>query len=147
MIAPYVADFLKLLKSKNNRLVWGGMTALATIAAIKAEVIYENIDQIYAMMQVGSVITIDNGIKALALVAAKNNEYNKRIFPFLLDHLKTCRPREIPQHAEKAMAAVNCSNKDQFLTVLHERENDLTAPQIVRLKRIYKAVAKLGTVS
>jgi len=32
LIAEYVDDFVSLLSSKNNRLVWGGMTALATIA-------------------------------------------------------------------------------------------------------------------
>ena len=31
LIAGYAEDFIKLLKSKNNRLVWGGMTALAMI--------------------------------------------------------------------------------------------------------------------
>ena len=29
LIAGYAGEFLKLLGSKNNRLVWGGMTALA----------------------------------------------------------------------------------------------------------------------
>ena len=29
LIADYAEDFVKLLRSKNNRLVWGGMTALA----------------------------------------------------------------------------------------------------------------------
>src|SRR4030042_687161 len=32
LIADYAEEFLGLLGSKNNRMVWGGMTALATIA-------------------------------------------------------------------------------------------------------------------
>lgn len=40
LIAAYAGDFLKLLKSRNNRLVWGSMTALAAIAEIKAAEIY-----------------------------------------------------------------------------------------------------------
>lgn len=145
LIAVYTSEFLKLLKSKNNRMIWGAMTALATIAVVKSEEIYDSLDQIYAAMEVGSVITIDNGIKTLALIASTNDEYNQRIFPFLIDHLKTCRPREIPQHAEKTMVAVNSRNQDEFLTVLNERQSDLTAPQMVRIKRIYKEIAKLGT--
>jgi hypothetical protein len=144
LIAPYVGDFIKLLKSKNNRLVWGAMTALATIAAINSKEIYDNLEQIFAAMEEGSVITMDNGIKTLALIASTNDEYNQRIFPFLMNHLKTCRPREIPQHAEKTMVAVSYRNKDEFLGVLHERENDLTAPQMTRIKRVYKEIAKLG---
>jgi hypothetical protein len=32
LISKYVLTFIKLLKNRNNRLIWGGMTALATIA-------------------------------------------------------------------------------------------------------------------
>ncbi len=34
LIAPYYADFLELQVNRNNRLVWGGMIALTTIASI-----------------------------------------------------------------------------------------------------------------
>ena len=37
LISEYVNDFLKLLKSKNNRMVWGSMIGLATIAEIKSK--------------------------------------------------------------------------------------------------------------
>jgi hypothetical protein len=36
LIADYFEDFLALLNSKNNRLVWGGMIALSTIADLKS---------------------------------------------------------------------------------------------------------------
>lgn len=144
LIAPYVNDFFKLLKSKNNRMVWGAMTALAAVAVVKPEEIYEKIDQIFIAMENGSVITIDNGIKALAIVAAQNEQYNERISPFLFRHLQTCRPKEVPQHAEKSMPAMNRQNVGDFLEALHERERDLTASQMVRIKKIYKAVAQLG---
>jgi hypothetical protein len=44
LISEYVYDFIQLLKWKNNRLVWGGMTALAQIASLKYDAIYKNID-------------------------------------------------------------------------------------------------------
>ena len=59
----------------------------------------------------GSVITTDNGIKTLAIVAGSKNEYNRDIFPFLMEHLQTCRSKEVPQHAESTLAAVNQVNK------------------------------------
>ena len=37
LIAPYVKDFLSLLDSKQNRMVWGSMIALSTIAEIVPE--------------------------------------------------------------------------------------------------------------
>lgn len=146
LIAPYTDDFFKLLKSKNNRMVWGAMTALAAVAVVQPEKIYENIDRIFATMETGSVITIDNGVKALAIVAAQNGEYNQRIGPFLLFHLQTCRPKEVPQHAERSLPAINLQNKGCFLAVLHERENDLTSSQLVRIKKIYKALDRLGEI-
>lgn len=94
IIAPYVKDFLFLLKSRNNRLVWGAMIALAQVASIKADEVFENLDAVYAAMEEGSVITVDNGVRVLAAVASKNDKYSKSIFPLLIRHLQACRPKE-----------------------------------------------------
>ena len=68
-IAYYVEDFINLLKSRNNRLVWGGMIALGTVAELKAEVIFAHLAEIEKVMDTGSVITVDNGVRTLALAA------------------------------------------------------------------------------
>ncbi len=44
LIADYAEDLIRLLKNKNNRLVWGGMIALGTVAEIKADIIFEHHD-------------------------------------------------------------------------------------------------------
>jgi hypothetical protein len=85
---------------------------------------------------------MDNGIKALALVASQKDEYRKAIFPYLLDHLKNCRPKEVPQHAEKSLPAVTTGNKSDFIQVLDKRLEDMSASQAVRLKKIIKAAEK-----
>ena len=46
LIAGYYSEFLELLSSKNNRLVWGGMIALSTIAEIKPDEIFKSLDLI-----------------------------------------------------------------------------------------------------
>ena len=138
LIAEYVDDFLKLLKHRNNRMVWGGMIALSTVADLKAAEIFPHIGEIVLVMEKGSVITMDNGITVLALVASQKDDYRKTIFPILLDHLKTCRPKEVPQHAEKSLPAVTAGNKSDFIQVLKERLEDMTASQAARLKRIIK---------
>jgi len=51
LIAEYTGDFLKLLKHRNNRMVWGGMIALSTVADIKAAEIFPHFDQIVQAMQ------------------------------------------------------------------------------------------------
>ncbi|MCJ7533285.1 MAG: hypothetical protein MUO64_19975 [Anaerolineales bacterium] len=138
LIAGYVGDFLKLLKSKDNRLVWGGMLALSTIAGIKAEELYQHYEEITRVMEQGSVITRDNGVKILATIASRKDEYRERIFPYLLKHLETCRPKDVPQHTESTVVAVNAANKNEFIKVLEKRMADMTGSQAARLKKVMK---------
>ena len=100
LIADYTGDFLSLLKHPNNRMVWGGMIALSTVAGLKAAEIFPHVNEIVQVMEKGSIITVDNGIKVLALVASQKDEYRKVIFPILLDHLKTFR-RKCPNTPKK----------------------------------------------
>jgi hypothetical protein len=50
LIAGYVDDFIKLLKQHNNRMVWGGMIALSTIATLQADKIFPYVDLIIKTM-------------------------------------------------------------------------------------------------
>jgi hypothetical protein len=140
LVAAYTDDFLKLLHSRNNRLVWGAMLALSTVADLQADTIYPHVEDIQQVMDQGSVITKDNGVKVLALVAAQKTSYSKAIFPYLLHHLETCRPKDVPQHAEKAAIAVNARNKQQFIAVLEKRLVDLSGSQTTRVKKVIKDV-------
>jgi hypothetical protein len=143
LIVEYVEDFIKLLKQRNNRMVWGGMIALSTVADLQADKIFPHVDEIIKAMEAGSVITMDNGIRTLALVASKKDEYRQVIFPYLIDHLKTCRTKEVPQHAEKTLPAVSPRNKSDFIAVLEKRLEDSSTSQAVRLKKIIKTAATL----
>jgi hypothetical protein len=140
LIADYAEDFLKLLRSRNNRLVWGGMIALSTVADLKADVIHAHLDGILKAMHAGSVITVDNAVKTLAL-AASNEVYRPDIFPHLLEHLRTCRPKDVSQHSEKSLPAVDVNNKAVFIAVLEKRMEDLSASQITRVKKVIKEAA------
>jgi hypothetical protein len=138
LIAPYALDFVKLLKSRNNRLVWGGMIALAVVAPLAAEALYLRLADIQKAFQNGSVITRDAGVQALANIAAANPTYNAHIFPQLLEHLRFCRPKEVAQHSEKTLPAVNADNKSAFIAVLEKRLEDLQGSQVVRVKKVLR---------
>jgi hypothetical protein len=138
LIAAHADDFLDLLASNNNRLVWGAMIALSTIAPLQAAEIYKRRSAILTAMERGSVITIDNAVKTLALVAAANDRRCKELFPVLLAHLQRCRPKEIPQHSEKALPAVTARNKASFVEILENRLSEMTAAQVRRVKRVIK---------
>ncbi|MEG0437778.1 hypothetical protein [Solibacillus cecembensis] len=138
LISEYALIFIDLLKSRNNRLVWGAMTALCNIALVASETIMDHIELLFSTVKTGSVITVDKGVLTLGKLASVNKQNNERIFPFLLTHLATCRSKEIPQHSESTIIAVTGDNKEQFLAVLKNRENELTAPQLKRVKKVYK---------
>lgn len=138
LIADYAEDFVKLLRSKNNRLAWGGMTALAEVAKANPEAVFKNLNAIKKAKETGSVITVDNAISTLAYTAAANDKYNAVIFPDLLDHLSNCRPKEVPQHSEKTLPAVNASNKADFIKVLEKRMEDLSGGGLTRVKKVIK---------
>ena len=118
------------------------MIALSTIAAIAADAIWPHLAEIQKAMENGSVITVDGGVLTLATLASTSLERNKKIFPSLLKHLETCRPKDVPQHAEKTLLAVNAGNKQSFIEVLEKRLEDMTDSQAARLRRVIKQAEK-----
>jgi len=138
LIAEYAREFLKLLKSTNNRMVWGSMIALTTISEPAADELYTHHGEIQAAMAKGSVITKDNGVKILAVISSRNDRYRKALFPYLVGHLETCRPKDVPQHAEKIVLAVDAKNRSEFIRVLEKRMPDLTGSQAARVRRVVK---------
>jgi hypothetical protein len=138
LIAPYAADFLRLLRDKHNRMVWGGVIALSTIATVAADELYPHANEIQAAMARGSVIAVDNGVRALARLAATSPERNAALFPLLMAHLERCRSKEVPQHAEHASVAVTPENRAAFVALLERRLPELTPAQTTRLRRLLK---------
>jgi len=73
LISDYANDFISGICSKNNRLVWGSMMALAKIAVLASQPIYEKIGVVISTYEKGSTITVDNSISNLAF-----RNYNKK---------------------------------------------------------------------
>jgi hypothetical protein len=140
LVVPYAGDFLKLLRSRNNRLVWGGMIALSTVANLAAETLFTEQDEIYKAMQRGSVITVDAGVLALAKLASTSQDRRRELLPRLFDHLKNCRPKDVAQHSEKVAPAVNGEHAEEFIAVLESRMEDLSETQARRIKKVITQV-------
>jgi hypothetical protein len=117
------------------------MIALSTIAALRARTLFEHVEDIRRAMESGSVITRDSGVKVLAAIAASSDARRKEVFPYLLQHLASCRPKDVPQHAESIVIAVNAGSRAAFAKVLDKRMTDLSTSQAARVK---KAIEKSG---
>jgi hypothetical protein len=142
LIADYVEDFLKLLNSKNNRMVWGAMIALGTIAAKRPHEIWAHIDDVIHVVDQGTLITVVWGIRVLAAVAAADEEYSQKLSPILLAQLQKCIPRDVPTHAESMLCAVNAINQQEFLAILTARQPEMSASQLARLKKVIRTLQK-----
>lgn len=139
LVAKYVSEFIGLLSSKNNRLVWGAMIALSTVAGLRATTIGRHLEEIAAMMKNGSVITVDNAVGVLAVLAAKAPELRKQVMPILFEHLRTCRPKDIPQRANRMLVAVAGKAASEFISLLDARRRELTPSQLVRIRKVIAA--------
>ncbi len=138
LIAEYADVFIRTLKSRSNRLVWGAMTALSTIAELKAGLIFSRMDVIMESFKNGSVITVDNAVSVFAGLAKAGKEYEKQIFPLIINHLKTCRPKEVPQHAERYLPALTSGTKAGFIDALTYRLPDLSDSGRKRIDKVLK---------
>ena len=133
LAAEYAGNFIQLLKSRNNRLVWGAMTTLSKIVLLNPDEIYKNLDIILSAYKKGSVITVDNSISVLAGLAKADTRYEKKVFPIIIEHLETCRPKEVGQHAERAFICVHKNNFKKFKETLLKRRESLTDAQKKRV--------------
>ena len=138
LIADYVEEFLDLLKSKNNRMAWGGMIALSTIAELKPEEICANLDEVKQAIDKGTLITVVWGVKTIAKVASSNKSCKPDIVPLLLSQLKKCIPRDVAMHFENSLPAIDDENKVMFLRLAEDRKKELTTSQLARLKKAMK---------
>jgi hypothetical protein len=140
LIADYHAEFIKLLANKNNRLVWGGMIALATIVDLRHTEIFTSLKEIMETVKNGSVITIDNGVEILAKLN-KHDKYFNTTDPLLTDQLWKCPIKQLPMYIEKSIASINKLNKEIYQNIIEKRkqecEND---SQIKRLEKSLKQI-------
>ena len=143
LISDYAKDFISCLRSRNNRLVWGSMMALATIAECASEPIYDKLAVVTVAYEEGSVITVDNSISVFAGLCKANADYAKTVLPIIINHLQKCKPREVPQHAERAAICFNNENAEEFMKVLEKRKSDLTTSQQARINRLMKRLYSL----
>lgn len=143
-VADTAAEFLRLLRDRNNRMVWGSMIALATIAPLRPDELFQQRQRIQDALAEGSSITVNNSVKTLAAVAAAKDTYRAELLPYLFHHLQTCRPKDVPQHAEAIVQAVDDAHTDTFVAVLERRLGSMSASQAARVRRVIAKAHQLG---
>lgn len=141
LIKDYLGVFLQQLKSKNNRMVWGAMTAIDSIAAVASAEVYRSLPEILDAGEKGSVITKDHVLGTLVKLA-EDKKLAKDIYPLLFEQLQKAAPNQFPMYAENTLSVIGAGQKEQFADILNARLVDL--PKDSQKKRINKVLKKLG---
>ena len=141
LIAGYFKEFLELLASKNNRLQWGAMAALNTIALENPRQVYNSLSKITAVAAKGSVITKDNCFFILIKLCSQK-QYAEKVFPLLLEHLLGSPANQFPLYAEQAIPLITEKNKKPFVGILLTRLEDMEKES--KRKRVEKVIKKFS---
>jgi len=139
LIVNYLETFIDLLNSKNNRMVWGAMIAISSIAGIAPSLVHPYKGLIKEKIETGTVITSVHGVQTLIKIA-HDKDYYKEYIDELFDILKNTRPVDFPKRAELMISMLNPADHEQFTQIIYSREPELSNAGI---KRIKKALKKL----
>lgn len=139
LLDGHAGAFFDTLSSRNNRMVWGGLSALAAIATRQAAILAPRLGEILAAADRSSVIAKDKTMSILAQLAAAGHP---EALPILLGRLETAAPNQFAMYAEFAAPVVDAAHRARFVAILEARLSGI--PQPARRARIGKVLRRLG---
>ena len=141
LIADYAKNFIALLDHKNNRLQWGGMTAINAITLENPKMIYASLGKIIAAADKGSVITKDYAVNIL-IDLCSIKQYAEKSFSLLNEQLMESATNQLPMYAERTMPIINDKNKKMFVATLSKRLGDIDKDS--KRKRLENVIKKIS---
>lgn len=142
LIAPHADIFLDLLSTKDNRMLWGAMSALAALAPAAPEKLAENLDIILAAADCASVIARDKAMILLASLAT-DPRFEPVAAPRLLQRLGKSAVNQVPMYAELTAPVMHGKNLDKFRQTVMTWHDVLPMPaKKRRLERLLRMLDK-----
>ncbi len=142
LIAAHADRFALLLSDRHNRMVWGGMEALAAIAGVAPGSLLPHLEAVMHATDTGSVITRDWGVRTLTSVAVALPATRQDVAAFLFGILERCKDSEFPRHLESMVPLLLLDDvlalDAQLLA--NRRLPDLTPPQAKRARRVFASI-------
>jgi hypothetical protein len=140
LIAPHVEVFFDLLASKNNRLVWGALSALDAVASVEAKRLHSRLKELLAAEETASVIGKDKTISILCKLTAAG--FAKTTVPVLLELVKKSAVNQLPMYAEHVAAVIPPKDVAKFRSVVSARLAKVPFP--AKRARLEKVLRKLA---
>lgn len=141
LISQYYSVFIEMLSSKNNRMQWGAMTALATITDEIPSTIFKLLPNILFAVDKGSVITKDSAFKIL-LILYGDQKYASKVFPLIIEHLLKSPQNQFPMYAEQTSEIILKRHKETFIELLRSKIDEIEKD--TKRKRIEKIIKKIS---
>lgn len=141
LIAKYHKEFGKLLESKHNRMVWGAMMALDTIALREPKGIFGMLSKILKVADSsGSVIARDHAVGILVKLGTFKT-YKRDCIALLIEQLMSCPNNQFPMYIEMSVPVIDAGNRKRFQQVIETRVDKLDKES--QKKRVAKVLKKL----
>ena len=141
LITRHAKVFFDLLHHRNNRLQWGAMTAIATIAPYDPKLVFGSLAKIIDAADKGSVITRDQAVMVL-IALCSDERYADKAFDLLNEQLLKSPVNQLPMYAERAAPVVSDKNRALFIKSLSSRLDEIE--QDSKRIRIEKVIKKVG---
>lgn len=140
LVAPHIHAVLKLLTSKDNRMIWGAMSALAALAELLPATMIEHLSPILDAADKGSVIAKD---KVMVLLATLNaiDKYRDQVTPVIMARLTHSAVNQVPMYAELAAPTIAPNDKAKFIELVQTWHDAI--PQLPKKKRLEKVLRSL----
>jgi hypothetical protein len=143
LIAPHAEAFFLALESRNNRMVWGAMTALSELAPIEPNLLAARLPEIIDAANRGSVIAKDRCVLILATLAAIPGA-SPVAWEQLLAVLRTSAVNQTAMYAEAAARAAPVNDAQALAEVVRTRLAEIAhPPKRARLEKVLRALARL----
>lgn len=138
LVADYADYFIELLDRKNNRIVWGAMSAIDAICSLKIDLVYSQLEKLRTVVEQGSVITRDHFVNILLILAAAKPDVLAR----LSEQFADCPPNQLPMYAERSLCILNKENSVEFVAIMVHRLDEMATES--KRRRLEKVIKKLS---
>lgn len=150
LIAPHIDGIASHLTSKDNRMVWGALTALDSIAKTHPETIVPLLTTILEAADCGSVIAKDKAMSIL-LTLSQIPTYQEHAIKTFNTRLRYAAPNQLPMYCEmfleahKDNAPFSSKDLEAICTTIELRQSDMPTP--AKAKRLAKVLKTLQVSS
>ena len=140
-IAPHLDTFIALIGTRDNRMRWGVMSALAALAPIRPHEIHAHLEAILAAADAGTVISKDKAMKLLADLNAVP-ALNPKVTTIIFDRLRVSAVNQVPMYAELAAPTIADKDKPAFREIVENWHDKIPMP--AKKKRLMKVLRQIS---